>query len=215
MVRLRLQFMAANNNANKALIENWNSKNVLNQDSSQNFNESRKEEVGSITPLIVLYFTLIMVLTFLVANVGSMYIARRELTNRVEDSLAIAAQELDEFRYYYAIPTGEDLINKFIDRVPGLSATNFELQGKGRRVPLDCGDAERTFRKSFQENQPSLFLSRKNRVLESEIVSFNCDGFQISAEVFEEQEIPFKLRLFNIDSFQHRIRASSASNYLS
>jgi hypothetical protein len=186
---------------------------VLNQVLSKNLNQSKSEETGSITPLILTYFTLIMILTFLIANVGSMYIARRELTNRVEDSLAIAAQELDEFRYYYAIPTGEELLDKFIDLVPGISGINFEFQGKGRRVPLDCGDAERTFRKSFQENQPSLFLSRKNRVLESEIVSFKCDGFQLSAEVFEEQEIPFKLRVFNIDSFQHRIRAGSASNY--
>ncbi len=66
--------------------------------------KARSEELvidtdeGSITPLILLYFIVIMTSIFLVANIASMYIDRKELINVTEGALSKAAQELDENR---------------------------------------------------------------------------------------------------------------------
>ena len=62
-------------------------------------------EEGSITPLISIYFIVVMIVIFIVANVASAYISRRELINLTESALAQATHELDEMRYYYQIPT--------------------------------------------------------------------------------------------------------------
>ncbi|NDH59026.1 MAG: hypothetical protein EBX60_12425, partial [Betaproteobacteria bacterium] len=58
-----------------------------------------KDESGSISPLIMGYFVIAMSLTFMISNLASVYIARRELINLTEGALSKAAQELDEFAY--------------------------------------------------------------------------------------------------------------------
>ena len=80
-------------------------------------------EEGSITPLISLYFVIVMILIFIVSNVASTYISRRELINLTETALAQAANQLDEMRYYYQVPTPIDV-----------------TQSKNHMVPIDCRD---------------------------------------------------------------------------
>ena len=58
-----------------------------------------EDEEGSIAPLILVYFTVIMSSIFVIANVASVYIARRELIAAAEGALSKASQELDEFRF--------------------------------------------------------------------------------------------------------------------
>jgi hypothetical protein len=64
-------------------------------------------EDGSISPLIIFYFSIVLFLTFIITNIGSAYISHRELTSRTEAALSVAAQELDEFKYYYSRPITE------------------------------------------------------------------------------------------------------------
>ena len=54
-----------------------------------------KHESGSISPLIMGYFVIAMSLTFLISNLASVYIARRDLINLTEGALSRAVQELD------------------------------------------------------------------------------------------------------------------------
>lgn len=80
-------------------------------------------EKGSISPLIMLYFTVAMLMAFVVFNFASTYVARRDLINTTEAALSIATQELDEWVYYYRLPTN------------GLPGSNSDL------VPINCSDA--------------------------------------------------------------------------
>lgn len=148
-------------------------------------------ESGSIAPLIIFYFIFLMTLAFIVSNVAAVYISRRELSNRLEASLLIAAKELDQMRYYYPNPLTQR-----------------------SRVPIDCLRAEYKFRQALESGRPDQKLRRSNRLISSRITSFRCDGFQLSAEVEEYNELPFQLRVFRIETFQNRIRAGVTSNYM-
>lgn len=148
-------------------------------------------EHGSLAPLIIFYFTILMILAFIVSNVAAVYISRRELSNRLEASLLVAAKELDQFRYYYP--------NPLVQR---------------SRVPIDCGRAEYKFRQALESGRPDRSLRRSNRLISSRVTSFRCDGFQLSAEVEELNELPFQMRVFRIETFQNRIRAGVTSNYI-
>jgi hypothetical protein len=92
--------------------------------------EFKDGDKGSITPLIVLYFIVIMSSIFVIANVASMYIARKELITMAEAALSKAAQELDEASYYYSLPS----------IFPSGDS-------QGRAIPINCNDASTTFRR--------------------------------------------------------------------
>ena len=191
---------------------------------------------GSITPLIIIYFTVAMLLIFVVSNVAAAYVARRDLTNRVEASLLRAAQEIDEFKYYYGGPTTEFLAQLAIE------------EGK-LLVPIDCATAARTFRNSLtiyskskdpftnkdgdaqrnpipslnkSENLNPRELNSDNRDTENsdklvsgkpEIKSFDCEGNRISALVAERFELPFRIPVLGITTFENSVEASADSVY--
>ena len=157
--------------------------------------QARSEELvidtdeGSITPLILLYFIVIMSSIFLVANVASIYIDRKELINATEGALSKAAQELDENRYYYSLP-------QFI--LPNFSGMV--------TVPINCSDAGGTFKREL-----SFFKGDK----EIEIVNFQCNGEDLRAYVKQKSKLLFELPLFEINEFTNQVNVSVRSIYLS
>lgn len=162
--------------------------------------DSTTGEKGSIAPLIILYFTVAMLLVFLIANVASVYVAKRELINATEAALARATQELDEFAYYYQIP---------VDGVFGNQA---------QTVPLNCSDAGRSFSNELR-NQLQVVTSRSgarttslNR-LDHEIIHFECDGATLGATVREKHRLPFAIALFGIDSFVNTVQVKVQARY--
>lgn len=170
------------------------------------------DENGSIAPLIVFLFAVILILTFLVSNVAAAYISRRDLVARVETSLASAIRELDEFRYYYGNPLTELLAQDAIARG--------EL-----RIPIDCNAAQARFvnelnLSSTSSPRDTSFPKReldgaavKNAIGSPIIRSIKCDGFELIATVSEELPLPFQLRVFGIKSFMNTVRIGSASVY--
>jgi hypothetical protein len=144
---------------------------------------------GSITPLILLYFIVIMSSIFVVANIASIYIDRKELINVTEGALSKAAQELDENRYYYSLP-------QFI-------SPNFSEMVT---VPINCRDAGSTFRRELQ-----LFKGDK----EIEVVNFQCNGEDLRAYVKQKSKLIFELPLFEINEFTNQVSVSVRSIYLS
>jgi hypothetical protein len=175
---------------------------------------SLSDEIGSISPLIIFYFSIIVLLIFLVSNVASAYIARRDLISRTESALSVAAQELDEFSYYYGSPLTDFLAEDAI-------------ASRTLRVPIDCADAAQKFTevlysssklsggtretKEGYESAQEQFDSRYG----INVDSMRCDGYDISAKVSELHELPFQLRIFGITSFLNRIEAGTASFILS
>ena len=181
------------------------------QDLNQESHKS--DEAGSISPLIIFYFTIIVSLIFLISNVASAYIARRDLISRTESALLIASQELDEYRYYYGSPLTSFLAEQ-------------EISNGSLRVPIDCADASR----SFQAAMLSLSIDgldnrtenpQFNRI-ESEsfgsdnlqIESISCDGYDLAAKVSEIHELPFQLRALGIRTHLNRIEVGTSSVFL-
>lgn len=165
-------------------------------------------EQGSISPLIIAYFSIIMMTIFLISNVASAYISRRDLTNIVESALAISAQELDQFTYYYGAPITDYL-------------TETSVNAKSARVPIDCSAAGSTFKEILLSESK---FSKEENILNSaevsglwsfggaiEIKSFACNGYEISATVKEIRNLPFQARIFGLTTFTNEVSVSTSS----
>lgn len=146
-----------------------------------------ESERGSISPLIVLYFTVAMLTAFVVSNIASTYVARRDLINTTEAALSIASRELDEWVYYYRLPTN------------GLPGSNSEL------VPINCSDAGNTFSKEL--------AAMSNIENPARIVNYRCDGYLMSALVEQEHRLPFAASILGVESFTNRVDVSVQTTF--
>lgn len=144
------------------------------------------EEEGSISPIISLYFTILMLSVFILANVSSTYVARRELINTTEAALALASQELDEVRYYYHIPI-----------------TNLLNRDEERAIPINCHEATQTFRQEIAVAQLTI-----------DVLSFECDGKAIRARVRNEHKLPFNLPILAMNKFTNEVSVAAVTRYL-
>ena len=158
-----------------------------------------KDERGSISPLIMGYFIIAMSLTFLISNIASVYIARRDLINLTEGALSRAVQELDEIAYYYQVP------------IPEI------FPGQSRAVPINCSDAGRTFSQEvalIAKRKLDLYGRSFNQVnSDIELKSFICDGKSLRVSLQQVHQLPFKLRVFGITEFTNQIEVSMESIY--
>jgi hypothetical protein len=184
-----------------------------------------RSEVGSIAPLILAYFSLVMTAIFLISNVASVYIARRELINVTETALSKAAQELDEFAYYYRVPIPEFFGNDY------------------QQVPINCSDAGVTLRRELElasrnldggiETDTSWGLNETegsngtntrddSKVLnggnsvgdpEPELTFFGCNGAVLQARVRQEHPLPFALNIFGIRSYVNHVSVSVEARF--
>ena len=153
------------------------------------------DEAGSITPLISIYFVIVMTAIFIIADVSSTYIARRELINNVETALAIASQELDEMRYYYRLPLPSSLSTR-----------------EKRNLPIDCGDAARTFNKEVQLiNESRSEKSKSGNLLT--IIGFDCDGRELRSRASSAHTLPFSLPIFSSKEFTNVVEVAVTVHY--
>lgn len=148
------------------------------------------EERGSISPLLITLFSILLILIFIISNVASIYVSRRDLTNRVESALTNSAQELDRISYYYGAP-----LTSFLG--------DASIRDGRLRVPIDCVAA----RNAFDRNM----LLENNGVEQISIDAFTCDGYELSANVAVLLDLPFQVRVFNIKSFKIEVTASTSS----
>lgn len=149
-------------------------------------------EDGSITPLISIYFVIVMISIFIVANVASTYISRRELINVTESALAQATHQLDEMSYYYQIP------------LPSY------LGGSQRQmVPIDCRDAATFFTREIESNRE---VSSEDEPIA--VLAFDCDGRTLRAKVQRLHNLPFSLPVLAISQFTNVVEVAVSSRYL-
>ena len=169
-------------------------------------NEEINEE-GSISPLIFLYFVILMFAIFILSNISSAYIARRELINLTEEALAASSQELDKLRYYYQVPTPSWLGNPI-----------------GEAVPIDCNKAASAFQRELEfssqsrESKPES-QNRNSESIDGEftgrinILNFQCDGKNLRARVIKEQELIFALPVFGLETFTNEVEVGISTRY--
>ncbi len=173
--------------------------------------EYPSDNQGSISPLIITLFSILMILIFIISNIASAYVARRDLTNRVESALADGAQELDLLAYYYNAPLTDYLAEESIRR-------------GALRVPIDCAAARVTFERNilierkFLASNQNESEQQKNRSAFGNIAStlvsidnFKCNGSELSASVSQVHELPFQVRVLNVKSFKIEVSASASS----
>jgi len=157
------------------------------------------EETGSISPLIMGYFVIAMSFIFLVSNLASVYIARRDLINLTEGALSRAVQELDEIAYYYQVP------------IPDI------FTGSHREVPINCSDAGKTFSQELAllaSTHLDLYGQRFNQASgDIALKAFVCDGKSLSVTLQQVHQLPFKLRVFGITEFTNEIEVSMQTIY--
>lgn len=157
---------------------------------------------GSITPLIAMYFTIAMLGIFILANVASTYVARRDLINISEAALSKAAQELDEFAYYYQIP------------IPSMFSNGEML------IPINCSDAGLAFKRElFNSSSGKTYseaysLRNTSSIIEiPEITEFSCDGRYLSARVKRRHILPFAANILGLDSFTNEVSIRAVARF--
>ena len=123
---------------------------------------------GSLIPLSFGFFLIAICLAFISINLSTAYALKKELSNIGEAAINKAAQSINLFAYY-----GE--INRF---------------QSNKRVPLDCQEASNSFSNLIQ----SLDLSGKKITIER----FNCDLYEISAQISVAGRMPIQIPFFNL-----------------
>ena len=123
---------------------------------------------GSLIPLSFGFFLIAICLAFISINLSTAYALKKELSNSGEAAINKAAQSINLFAYY-----GE--INRF---------------QSNKRVPLDCQEASNSFSNLIQ----ALDLSGKKITIER----FNCDLYEISAQISVAGRMPIQIPFFNL-----------------
>ncbi len=123
---------------------------------------------GSLIPLSFGFFLIAICLAFISINLSTAYALKKELSNIGEAAINKAAQSINLFAYY-----GE--INRY---------------QSNKRVPLDCQAASNSFSNLIQ----SLDLSGKKITIER----FNCDLYELSAQISVAGRMPIQIPFFNL-----------------
>jgi hypothetical protein len=123
---------------------------------------------GSLIPLSFGFFLIAICLAFISINLSTAYALKKELSNIGEAAINKAAQSINLFAYY-----GE--INRYLSN---------------KRVPLDCQEANNSFSNLIH----SLDLSGKKITIER----FNCDLYELSAQISVAGRMPIQIPFFNL-----------------
>jgi hypothetical protein len=193
-----------------------------------------QSEDGSIAPLILAYFSLAMAAIFLISNIASVYVARRDLINITESALSKAAQELDEFVYYYRIPISE-IFGDENQRVPincsdagvtlqreielasrqivsGIGEDNFE-KFSDVETPKGVNYAETLSGENEGQSYEVSNSQYFNNNREPRITYFGCNGTVLQAKVRQEHLLPFALNVFGIKSYVNEVTVSVEARF--
>jgi len=128
---------------------------------------------GSLIPLSFGFFLISICLAFISINISTAYALKKELSNIGEAAINKAAHSINLFAYY-----GE--INRY---------------QSNKRVPLDCQAASSSFNNLIQ----SIDLSGKKITVER----FNCDFYELSAQISIAGRLPIQIPFFNLDNLDN------------
>jgi hypothetical protein len=128
---------------------------------------------GSLIPLSFGFFLLAMSLSFISINIASAYSVKKELTNVAESAINKSAQSINTLAYYAQL-------NRF---------SNI------KRVPLDCLAANIKFHSLIKQVQ---IFGKSIQVDE-----FNCQLYEVSAQVSIVGDLPIQIPLINSDELNN------------
>lgn len=190
-------------------------------------------EEGSISPLIITYFLISLLIVFIGINVTHTYLERRHLILTLEASLQRATQEIDDYRYY----TG------YVDA----NTSSFGMRGLTTFVPIDCTAAKKVFDQEFriqwaltrgnnlpdQSSRDTALLDQSAHLWRSanptspypahspqsvgitsilnppRVSAFHCDGKTLRAEAEQWVELPFVISFAGVDFIKYSRQVES------
>ena len=186
-----------------------------------------QSDEGSISPLISIYFVVIMSSIFVISNVASIYIARRELINLAESSLAAAAQELDKDHYYYQLPSlawNQDSSEAFvpIDCKKATEVFQREIQlhsmsevSSSKIANTPISEPSGTNSDDFQSQDVNSAYSKLATNLDAiRILNFQCDGRELRAQISSNKDLMFTFPALGIRSFENQVEVGISTTYI-
>lgn len=173
------------------------------------------DETGSVSPLILAYFLITLIVIFIGINTTHAYLERRHLILAMESSLQRATQEIDRWRYY----------NESVEA----NTSRFGSRGVTTFVPIDCVAARSVFEEEFSIqwastralNRPDVNLEGRALIQSNpwnrdgitigdangmpvphsspRVTVFRCDGKTIVASAELIVELPFALSFSGVE----------------
>jgi hypothetical protein len=167
------------------------------------------DERGSLSILSTSLFFLIVVTSFVILNISSAMLAKRELIQIGESAITRAIHNLDVSTYYAGASDGNGNVN-FSNSArsnatggSGNAATGFS---NDLALPINCNAAYQTF-----TQQISLANLRSNPIGFSE---WRCDGFATSAKITSEAKHLLRIPFMTANSTYTLSATISAHNRL-
>lgn len=135
--------------------------------------KARKDDSGSLSLLIATLFFVLLILSFLIIDVASAYLAKRELIQIGEAAIQTAAHSVDLKRYY----------------ANDNSIDHYGRDGLVYRMPIDCEVAHRVF---SQEIESSSF---RNKSINN--VDWSCASDVLHSTIVSKFETPLRIPLLS------------------
>lgn len=142
-----------------------------------------QSERGSISIFTIGLFSIVLVTALILTNISSIYLAKRSLTLATEAAAQRGVKNLDEQAYYQ----GEFNAIKMGQTIAGLGEDD-------PGIPIDCGAGGRDASEVLAGW--SDYTVGENQ--EIELISFECDGFQILLRTSQIVELPIPIPFIDI-----------------
>lgn len=161
-----------------------------------------RDDRGSISLLIMSLFMATVIVSVILTNISSIYLAKRALTQGVEAAAQRGVRNLDMDAYY----RGEYNLWQFTTNLLGEGETD-------PGIPIDCekgrADALRALNNWIQIDTSGSISNSRSNLKSIQVNRMECDGFQLTISASAEVELPFILPFIDIERFEISSTVSS------
>ena len=141
-----------------------------------------KNNRGSVSILILGLFVLTLITLLILADISSIYLAKRTLTQVTEEAAQRGVRNLDSQEYYKSTYTLKNLASNILsggDQDPG--------------IPIDCAMASRDVVATLKDWDLLNNSITRRHIKDISITDISCDGFQIAILTSAIATLPFVL----------------------
>jgi hypothetical protein len=153
------------------------------------------DEKGSISLLIMSLFMATVIVSVILTNISSIYLAKRALTQATEAAAQRGVRNLDRDAYY----KGEYNLWQFAKNLLAEAETD-------PGIPIDCengrADALSALNDWMQIGSSGAIANSRSNLESIQINHIECDGFELKISTSAEVLLPFVLPFINLDSFE-------------
>lgn len=153
-----------------------------------------RSQQGSISILTIGLFSIVLVTALILTDISSIYLAKRSLTLATEAAAQRGVKNLDQEAYYQG---------EFNSIEMGLTIAGFGQEDPG--IPIDCSAGSR--------DAVEVLAGWSDHTIgegrDIELVSFECDGFQVLLTTSQKIQLPIPIPFFDLREVRIRSTVSS------